>query len=171
MLKIIDKIFTHSRHSELVSESNIFGSKSKTPLMDRCRNKFGMTEMLILFHIVLTLILISTSTPVYSITTKLNWEELNLTNSQKMDICKLDKHWKEVSTDLRQSLVRYQNQLKIQLSDRFSTDEDIKYSQKQIQLRQQQLQNEATDTFLKKRQVLNQYQRAKLHEMIFNRNQ
>lgn len=124
------------------------------------------------FYFILPIIafIISTS-PAYSLVTKINWDDLNLSSRQKMDICKLDTHWKEISTDLRQSLSRYQNQLKIQLSDRFSTDCDIKYSQKQIQLRQQQLQNEATDTFLKKRQVLNQDQRAKLHEMIFNGNQ
>lgn len=95
-----------------------------------------------------------------------DWNEIGLSSTQQMQICKLDEEWAVKSSDLKKDLYEFQKQLRILMKNPNSLDKSIKEAQWQIFIKQQQLQYEAVENFLAKRRLLNHAQRNKLHNII-----
>ncbi|MDD3149910.1 MAG: hypothetical protein PHV68_03670 [Candidatus Gastranaerophilales bacterium] len=98
--------------------------------------------------------------------TSIDWMALGLSQTQQLQICKLDEDWAMKSGDLKKDLQEFQKQLRILMKNPNSLDKNIKETQWQIFIKQQQLQYEAVENFLAKRRLLNYNQRIKLHKMI-----
>ena len=96
----------------------------------------------------------------------IDWSSFNLSLRQINQIRVYDNDWKIRSSILKSDLIKYQKRLKYLFSDPNAKNSDIRELQWQIFVKQQQLQYEALENFLNKRQVLSYEQRVRLHQIL-----
>jgi peptidoglycan hydrolase CwlO-like protein len=102
-----------------------------------------------------------------------DWTRLNLTPQQSQQIAQLDAEWQTKYSALQPQIIQLQRKLERLLPDPKSDPLEIMATQQNIARMKEQLRNEATTNYLRKRSVLLEPQQhqleAMLHQMVMER--
>lgn len=94
----------------------------------------------------------------------INWECLGLSQQQQARLQQLDQKWLRISRNINSRITDKKNQMKLILINPYSTDLEIRETQKNILKDKKMLRYQAMEIFLEKRSVLSPEQRELLHQ-------
>lgn len=97
---------------------------------------------------------------------EVNWDSLDLSDSQRNNLKNLDNRWKSTVSDIVPRIQTNERKLKQLMQSSKPNEGEILKLQQQIHEDKTQLKMEATEIFLHKRKVLNNQQQEKLQKMI-----
>jgi hypothetical protein len=95
-----------------------------------------------------------------------DWKRLNLSTQQSQSITQLDDYWHAKYQHVQPQIMESQKKLERLLSDSKSDPLEIMATQQNIARLKEQLRNEATTNYLRKRAVLNEGQQHQLEAML-----
>jgi exonuclease VII large subunit len=95
-----------------------------------------------------------------------NWTNLELSPQQQSEIGRLESQWQRMYTELYPQIQRDKNELRRLLNSPQSNERQIMELQTRIQINEQRLRQEATRTFLNKKNQLNPVQKVRLQQMM-----
>ncbi len=97
---------------------------------------------------------------------EVNWETLELSDTQRSSLNRLDQQWKSSVNDLVPRIKANENKLQTLMKSSKPDEREIIRLQEQIHEDKMKLKLEATHIFLTKRKILNKDQQVKLQRMI-----